>query len=226
MSDLSGSLFAFAALPTPYETFPGVVSKNAAHIRTTAPLTGVWGAEMGFELGEVQGGDAAVSLTTTPDGGTLDDTHGCPVLEDWKATAVDLGAYTGITFWAMAAPAGTQTILVEVSDRNADPLAGVCNAADPTSVANCYNVFRVPLTLTNTFTRYTIDFASLQQDQTWGYRPNPDVVDLQHVYDISFAVDEPNCAQSSGTTCAGGPPSLSFDFWIDDIYLVNRQAGG
>ena len=183
---------------------------------------------MGFEIAEVQGGDAAVSLATTPDGGILDDTQGCPFGQDCKAPAVDLGAYSGITFWAMADPAGTQTIRVQVADRNTDPRAGVCNATDPTSVADCFNVFRTPLTLTNTFTRYTVDFASLQQDQTWGYRPNPDVLDLQHVYDLSFAVDLPTCAQqnNSGTTCAGGPPSLSFDFWIDDIYLVNRQPGG
>jgi hypothetical protein len=216
----------FAPLPTPYETFPGVVSKNAAHVRTTASLTGIWGAEMGFEIAEVPGSDAAVSLTTTPDGGTLNDTQGCPVIQDWKAATVDLTAYSGITFWAMAEPSGVQTIRVQLSDRNNDPRGGICNATDPTSLANCYNEFRTPLTLTNTFTRYTIDFASLQQDQTWGYRPTPDVLDLQHVYNISFAVDLPDCAASSTNTCAGGPPSVSFDFWIDDIYLVNSQAGG
>ena len=225
VSDPSDSLFAFATLPTPYDTFQAV-SKNAAHVRTTAPLTGGWGAEMGFEIGEVQGGDAAISLTTTPDGGTLDDTQGCPFIQDWKAATVDLGAYTGFTFWAMADPAGVQTIRVQVADRNTDPRAGVCNAADPSSVANCYNIFRTPLTLTNTFTRYTVEFASLQQDQPWGDRPNTDVLDVQHVYDIHFAVHLPDCAQSSTATCAGGPPSVSFDFWIDDIYLVNRQPGG
>jgi hypothetical protein len=35
-----------------------------------------------------------------------------------------------------------------------------------------------------------------------------------------------DCAQSNFNSCAGGSPSISFDFWIDDIYLVNRQAGG
>ena len=148
------------------------------------------------------------------------------MFENWKAPTVDLGAYSGITFWAMADPSGTQTIRVQMSDRNNDPRGGICNAADPNSVADCFNEFSIPLTLTNTFTRYTIDFSSLQQDQTWGDRPNPDVPDLQHVYDISFAVDLPTCVASSTTTCAGGPPSVSFDFWIDDIYLVNRQAGG
>src|ERR1700722_2260795 len=54
------SSWSFAAIPAPHETFPGVVSKNAARLRTPSPLTGVWGAEMGFELGEVPGSDAAV----------------------------------------------------------------------------------------------------------------------------------------------------------------------
>lgn len=214
--------WSFAAVPTPYETFPGVVSKNAAHIRTTAPLTGVWGGEMGFEMAGGPGADAGASLMTTPDGGTLDDAQGCPLFENWQEPTVDLGAYSGITFWAMADPAGTQTIRIQLGDRNNDPRGGLCDATDPTSLANCFNEFSSPLTLTNTFQRYTIDFSSLQQDQTWGYRADPDVPDLQHVYQVSFAVDLPACAQSSTTTCAGGPPSVSFDFWIDDLYFVNK----
>ena len=141
---------------------------------------------------------------------------------DHKASTVDLSGYSGITFWAMADPAGVQTILVSLHDRNTDPRAGICDATDPTSAANCFNEFSVSVTLTNTFTRYTIDFSDLQQNQTWGYRPNPDVPDLQHVFGLSFAVYLPVCAASSNTTCAGGPPAVSFDFWIDDIYLVNK----
>src|ERR1700690_4080812 len=30
--------WSFAAVPTPYETLPGVVSRNAARLRTTSPL--------------------------------------------------------------------------------------------------------------------------------------------------------------------------------------------
>ena len=208
-----------------HETFPGVVSKNAARLRTTSPLTGVWGAEMGFELGEVPGSDAAVSPVTAPDGGGVDDSAGCPFVLDWKATMVDIDAYSGLTFWAMADPGGAQTIRVQVSDRNTDPRGGVCNADDSASVHDCFNLFSAPVTLTDTFARYTIDFSSLQQDQTWGYRPDPDVPDLQHAFEISFAVDLPTCAPSATSMCAGGPPSVSFDFWIDDIYFVNKAPG-
>jgi len=217
--------WSFAVIPAPHETFPGVVSKNAARLRTTAPLTGVWGAEMGFELGEVPGSDAGTSGVIAPDGGGVDDAARCSFVLDWKASTVDIGAYSGITFWAMADPAGAQNIRVQLSDRNTDPRGGVCNAGDPASVADCFNLFSTPVMLTDTFARYTIDFSSLQQAQTWGYRPDPDVPDLQHTFEISFAVDLPTCAASATSMCAGGadgPPSVSFDFWIDDLYFVDK----
>jgi hypothetical protein len=212
--------WAFAALPAPHPTMPGVTSARAARLRTTAPLMGIWGANMGFNAAERPGADASAISATAPDGGTLIDPEGCPVTVDWNAVEADLGAYSGITFWAMADPAGTQTIRVAVDDVNTDPRGGVCDATTPGSSADCYNSFAASLNLTDTFTQYTIDFASLQQDPSWGYHPSPDVVDTRNVFQLSFRVDLPPCTTYG--MCAGGSPSVTFDFWIDDLYLINR----
>ncbi len=75
--------------------------------------------------------------------------------------------------------------------------------------------------LSDAFAQYSIDFAKLRQDPNWGYRPNPDVFDVQHVYQIVFQITAPTCYTNE--MCAGGsPPPVSFDIWIDDLYFVNK----
>jgi hypothetical protein len=210
--DLGG--WTFEALPAPHETLPGTLSAHAARLRTTSPLTGVWGANMGFNFAA----SAPAALGPAAAGAPCRQTTSL----DFPGTPADLGAYDGITFWGMAASPGTSIIRVQLNDRNTDPRAGVCNAAAPASESDCYNAFGTELTLTDTFTQYTIHFADLQQKPGWGYHPDPDALDLQHVYDVNFEIDLPACTSSSSTMCAGGPPSVSFDFWIDDVYLVDR----
>jgi hypothetical protein len=78
--------------------------------------------------------------------------------------------------------------------------------------------------LAATLTQYTIDFSTLFQNHTWGYHPDPDVPDLAHVYDLHFDIDQPGCGPASATyMCPGGSATqVSFDFWIDDVYLVKK----
>jgi hypothetical protein len=211
MIDSNG--WSFAALPTPHETFQGVVSTHAARLRTTSPLTAIWGANMGFEL-------APTTALAPPTVGTP-----CrqPTPLNFTGTTVDLSAYSGVTFWGMADPAGAKVIVVALQDRNTDPRGGACNAADP-SGGNCDNGFGTRVELTDTLTQYTIDFSTLFQNHSWGYHPNPDVPDLQHVYAMTFDIDEPGCGPAAATyMCPGGSATqVSFDFWIDDVYLVNK----
>jgi len=209
----------YAELPAPYETFSGVHSTHAARLRTTSPLTSVWGASMGFDLGPTPGG----MRPTAPDG-VLPVMPACPPPDilDYPGMPVDLSAYRGLTFWAMAG-GGERTLEVQIQDLNVDPRAGICNAADPRDETDCYNHFRTPLVLTDTMTRYTVDFSAMQQNQTWGYRPNPDVPDLQRVYAIWFEVDQADCGQGPNMMCAGGSaPPLALDVWIDDLYFVKK----
>src|ERR1019366_2729331 len=177
--------WSYAALPTPHETFPGIVSTHAARIRTTSPLVGIWGANMGFDFAELppfDGGPIWPPLMGI-DAGAPAAGQPCRqgTTRDFNGGTVDLSAYSGITFWAMATMTGAKAVRVQLTDRNTDPRGGICNPVDPSNESNCYNGFLVEVAMTDSLTQYTIDFSSLQQDPSWGYRPDPDVLDLQHV---------------------------------------------
>jgi hypothetical protein len=227
---LTPSIWSYSPLPASHETFPGIVSTRAARLRTTSPLSNVWGANMGFELASMPGLTIEIPPTGKSDAGvsgsdaSTDNPAGCPIILGDEAS-VDLSAYSGITFWAMGDPAGARTIQVMFSDAHTDPRGGICNYVDINSPDYCYNDFAITIGLTDTFARYTVDFASLTQSANWGYHPNPDVFDVQHVYDLAFQVTAPVCYPNE--MCVGGaPPPVTFDFWIDDLYFVNKVVGG
>jgi hypothetical protein len=235
--------WSYAALPAVHETFPGIVSKHATRLRTISPLVGIWGANTGLDFADIPNGDGAVDgplaldapLPSDADAAILDGGSSvadagaspggpaCPASTTFNTSgrAVDLSGYSGLTFWAMADPAGSKNIRVQLNDRDTDPRGGICNP-DESSAGACYNGFSAALSLTGAFQRYTIDFSTLRQNPSWGYHPDPDVLDLQHVYSMNFELDLPTCTSSATFMCAGGAPSVSFDFWIDDLYFVNK----
>jgi hypothetical protein len=227
---LTFSNWPYSPLPAPHETFPGIVSTRATRLRTTAPIANVWGASMGLQLALTPGLTPEIVPAGGPDAGSsgsdasTDGQAGCPFIIGDEA-GVDLSAYSGITFWAMGDPGGARTIQVMFADVHTDPRGGFCNAFDSNSPDFCYNDFSTTIALTDTFARYTVDFASLAQSLDWGYHPNPDVFDVQHVYQLVFQITAPSCYQYE--MCVGGaPPPVSFDFWIDDLYFVNKVVGG
>jgi hypothetical protein len=205
----------YAELPAHHETFPGVASTHAVRLRTTAPLVGVWGGNIAVGFAST----GRPSLPPTP-------ANGAPCRQgtdtDFPSPTVDLTAYAGITFWAKA-ESGARNLRVQLNDRNTDPRGGVCNAPDPYDESRCYNGFGTSIVLTPTFQRYTIDFSVLAQNLLWGFRPDPGVPDLGHVYSMNFQFDAADCMTSEASMCAGGAsPPLSFDLWLDDLYFVNR----
>lgn len=213
--------WSYAEVPQPYETFRGLFSRHAARVRTLNPLADTWGAGMGFYF--------ALRPSDQNTAG-LPDTRPCTkgqVVDAWvPVIPVDLSNYGGITFWAMAARHGTTTVHVEFIDRNTTPEAGVCLGAN-LDLSKCYNGFGVYIDLTDTFTRYTVDFASLAQSPSWGYHPTPDVIDLAHVYGLNFQMETPSagaCDPKGPIICAAPSwvPTVSFDFWIDDLYFIHR----
>jgi hypothetical protein len=215
--------WSFEALPTPEETFPGVVSTHAARLRTTVPLVGIWGASMGFDLAELPSADGGENWPPTdldagvPAGSTCRQGQSTDVAAD----TVDLGAYSGITFWAKADPAGATSLVVIFVDKGEDPRGGICNATNPNDTSQCYNGFSVTIPLAAALTRYTVDFSSLQQDPAWGYHPSPNVFDLHHAYNLSFQINAWPC--QANQMCAGGSsPPVTFDLWVDDIYFVKK----
>jgi hypothetical protein len=212
--------WSYALLPAPHETMAGTVSTQAARVRTTSPLVGIWGAHMGFSFtpepvdGSVGPGDAGAS---PDDGGPCRN----PSTADFPALSADLTAYAGVTFWARAGAPGGRDLRVQVSDVNTDPRGGICQDHDGSASDYCYNGFGVQLQLTDEFRQYTLDFSKFVQRGGWGYHP-PDGIDWSRVYLMNFEMDLPACSASATSMCAGGLPSLSFDIWIDDLYFVNK----
>ncbi len=108
------SAWSYAVLPAAHQTFPGIMSTRAARLRTTAPLNGVWGASMALVLGWSREGSIQVIPAAGSDAGAqgLDGSAaGCPVIVGPEA-AVDLSAYSGVTFWAKGDPTGARTLQV------------------------------------------------------------------------------------------------------------------
>lgn len=215
--------WSYAALPALQETMPGTTSAHAARLRTTTPLVGIWGADVGFNFA----GPAADSgVVGPPDAGvSIDDAGACrsPSATSSAGGAADLTPYAGVTFWARAVSPGGRVLRVQVNDVNTDPRGGICEDGDTTAPDYCFNGFGVDLQLTDTFRQYTLDFSQFTQRGGWGYRPQSGI-DWSRVYMMVFEMDLPTCASvaTSMSMCAGGAPTLSFDFWIDDLYFVNK----
>jgi hypothetical protein len=210
--------WSYAALPAPQETMPGTMSTHAVRFRTTSPLTGIWGATVGLTFASRSSGAVG-----PPDAGvSINDAGACapPSVTADPSPSVDLTAYAGVTFWARADSPGGRVMRVHVTDVNTDPQGGICNP-DTSAPDYCYNGFGVDLQLTDTFRQYTLDFSKFTQVGGWGYHP-PAGNDWSRVYSLGFDMDLPSCASSATTMCAGGPPMLSFDYWIDDLYFVNK----
>jgi hypothetical protein len=205
----------YEALPASQETFPGVTSQRGLRLRTTMPIAGVWGASTSAYLATT---DEGPLTGTTPAGAPC--RQGTP--EDFPAPTIDLTDYTGITFWARAEAGAADRLRVMLTDRNTDPRGGVCNPAHSVQDDGCYNAFGAVVVLTDTFARYTVDFSTLAQDPIWGYQVAPPVPDVAHAYGLTFLFELPHCAVSDSGMCAGGDTPLSFDFWLDDLYFVNR----
>jgi len=122
----------------------------------------------------------------------------------------------------MASPgAGTGRVYLVIIDDQTDPRGGFCDPG-PTSTLSCNALSRFPIDLTSTFTQYTVDFSQLRRDAGWSYHATPDVLDLEKVYFLRFQVESPGGYCSYPSVCAGQPPSLTFDIWIDDLYFVNK----
>jgi hypothetical protein len=210
-----GGMWTYSGLPEPFETFSGVVSEHAARLRTVAPLDNTWGAGMGFQFAEPPLGTDPTRVTRPCTNGTAPDL-------DYPAAPVDLSEYSGLVFWGMAAKeAGATTVLVQFQDANTDPRAGICDPV-PASPGACYNGFGVVLELGETLERYELAFSELEQNPLWGYHPEPSIFEREHVYWLVFQIDTPGGVCQPPNVCLGGPPKLTFDVWIDDLYFVKR----
>jgi hypothetical protein len=210
----------------PHPTMPGPPSQHAAHLGTKhgQPLQGVWGANIGFDFTESPNADGGAPWYPVAgiDAGSSGDGQACRQgsSRDFPGVPVDLRTYSGITFWAKASAYGRQGIRVQLNDVHTDPRGQECNRAGLTDERDCYNGFGKGFMLTSEFTQYRLDFAEAKQTPGWAPSPNG-VLDVGRVYSLNFEVPLPGCTTDPNATCAGAPPLVSFDIWIDDIYFVN-----
>jgi hypothetical protein len=159
------------------------------------------------------------------DGGSMDaeQEHPPTTMDGSAVLGADLSAYSGLVFWAKASSPGNQTIHVMIHDEYSEPRGGKCDSSPSANPAEkCFNAFSKSLDLTESFTRYDVPFSDLMRDSTWG-KGSGLALDLTSVYVIAFEVRNPQCVSDPNARCAGSAPMyLNFDFWIDDLYLVNR----
>jgi len=205
--------WSYAEVPEPYETLAGVTSRQAARLRTVAPIVDSWGAGLRFHLSLPTGsGPPGPPYECTPESLTARDI-------EMNAMPVDLTMYTGISFWARTESNATgKKLTMGLHDRHTHAAGGICNPT-PGTLDACYNAFQVTLPLTDEFEHYVLNFSELTQNPTWGYQEPSGTMDLSQIYEAIFDVNTP------GGGCSGvcpGEPTLEFDIWIDDLYFVDR----
>jgi hypothetical protein len=107
--------------------------------------------------------------------------------------------YTGISFWGKIDPGTTSTIRVAFPDKDTFPDGNLCSTASNAGSNGCYNDYIYRVTLTDTWTKYTINFSQLAQDPGWGRLGNG--FDPASLYQVVFRISA----------------NATFGFWIDDV---------
>jgi endoglucanase len=105
----------------------------------------------------------------------------------------DATKYTGVSFLAKKAPKSIAMVRLKMPDANTDPDGKKCS--------DCYNDFGVNFELTDEWTRYTVPFDKLKQEEGWG-DPRPPTVGKNELFGLQWQVNTPNG---------------DFDVWIDDV---------
>jgi hypothetical protein len=186
--------YAYSPLPVPHQTLEGVTSAHAGHLAChVADLYGY--CEQALWL--AQGAGTSSNMT--------------------NRIPVDLSAYQGLVFWAMASKATRLKVVVENADT--DALGGKCGQLDA-SADQCGDAFSRQVALTESWKRFEVKWSELSQDG-WGHAAPSGKLDPRTIYLIGFQIDGPQ-----STTAA----AVDADFWIDDVYLVepleSPQDGG
>jgi hypothetical protein len=198
--------FLYTAFTPPLTTvFSTTAESNASRLASTKPFGG-FGAGMGFFY----------KLSVPADAGA-DATVSVPM-------PLDVSAYTGISFYAMAsADAGATTLHVLFPDINTDPNG---HSADGGSICTaCFDHFGTTVALTTTWTQYTVPFNGLMQA---GFgAPKPTALDTKNAFGIVFQINGPGCPAPTdgGTICVSadggslGTP-VSFDVSVTALYFT------
>jgi endoglucanase len=111
----------------------------------------------------------------------------------------DASKYKGVSFLAKAGEGSTTSVRFKIPDGNTDPGAGVCT--------ECFNDFGIDFAVTTEWTRYTVLFSDLKQEDGWG-APNPPGLDTKGIRGMQWQ-----------TSAAG----KDYDLWVDDVSFVGCE---
>lgn len=193
-NSMAPASFAYAPLPASHATMDGVISTHAAHL--VCHVADVYGyCEQGLWLAQNPASAAE------------------PATSNMAARIpVDLSAYRGFVFWAMASQPTRLKIVVGNADT--DVLGGRCGQSDA-SADQCGDAFTRQVSLTEGWRRYEVKWSELHQDG-WGHAAPSGKLDARSVYLIGFQIDGPQDKTDA---------PVDADFWIDDIYFVEPLQG-
>jgi hypothetical protein len=106
--------------------------------------------------------------------------------------------YTGITFWAKVDPGTSSVVRVAFPDKDTQPDGNICQTGISSGSTACYDHYGLRVTLSTTWTKYTISFSSLKQEG-WGHGGT--AFDPASLYEVLFQI----------------PVNATFGVWIDDV---------
>jgi hypothetical protein len=105
--------------------------------------------------------------------------------------------YSGISFWAKVDAGTSPVVRVAFPDKDTQPDANICQA-NATGTLACYDHYGYRISLTTTWTKYTVPFSLLKQEG-WGHAGT--AFDATSLYEVLFQI----------------PVNATFGVWIDDV---------
>ena len=106
--------------------------------------------------------------------------------------------YTGITFWAKVDPGTSSVVRFAFPDKDTQPDGNICQTGISSGSTACYDHYGQRVTLSTTWTKYTLSFGSLSQEG-WGHAGT--AFDPASLYEVLFQI----------------PVNATFGVWIDDV---------
>jgi hypothetical protein len=106
--------------------------------------------------------------------------------------------YTGISFWGKIDAGTSSALRVGFPDKDTYPDGNLCSTASNAGSNMCWDHYGYRVTLTSTWTKYTINFSQLAQE-SWGRAGSG--FDRASLYQVLFAI----------------PVGATFGIWIDDV---------
>jgi hypothetical protein len=104
----------------------------------------------------------------------------------------DASKYTGISFWAKIDAGTSPGVRVAFPDKDTQPEGNICQPG------TCYDHYGYRVTLTTTWTKYTVPFSLLKQGG-WGHAGT--AFDPSTLYQVAFDIDV----------------NATFGIWVDDV---------